>query len=111
MRMSGESTGPGDVAMTGWIVGIVALHKNPAVALKDFAEGEEIGGDVLLAFGETLLGSRELVHEGKAEIMLLAGEVDGGKDGWIGLGSLPTDLASQAGFVAGSLNVANHPEE
>ena len=57
MRVGGQSAGPGDVAVTGWVAGIITFHKNPAVTLEDFTEREEVGGDVLMAFGETLLGS------------------------------------------------------
>ena len=74
--MRGQGAGPGDIAVTGRVIGIVTFHKNPTVTLEDFTEGKEVGGNVLMAFGKALPGGGELVHEGQAEIMLLAGEVD-----------------------------------
>src|SRR3954466_11709850 len=107
----GQSAGPGDVATAGGIACVVAFHKNPAIALKRFAEREKVGGDVLLAFGESFLRGGELVHESEAEIVFFAGEVYRSEDGGVILRGLPADLAAEAGFIAGGPNVPHHPEQ
>src|SRR6185436_9587043 len=53
--LGGECGGPGDVAMAGGVAGVFAFGKDPACALIDFAQSEEIGGDVLLASREAFL--------------------------------------------------------
>src|SRR5437867_270053 len=74
--MSGESGGPGDVAVAGGVQGVAAFGEGPAGAGVEFADGEEIGGDVLLGAGETFFGDGKLVHEGEAEVLFFGGEVD-----------------------------------
>src|SRR5437588_2146655 len=70
MGVSGESAGPGDVAMADGVDGIAAFGKNPASAGVDFAQGVKIGSNVWFGFGEAFFGHGELVHEGEAEVVL-----------------------------------------
>jgi len=106
IRVGSEGTGPGDVTMAGGIEGVVAFVKGPAGAGVDFTESEIVGGDVLLASRETLFGDGELVHESEAEIGFGVGKVDLLEtSGELG-GGFPTDLAAEAGFVAGGFEVA-----
>ena len=104
--MGGERAGPGDVAVARGIEMVGCFAKDPAAGLIEFAKGEEIGGDVLLGPGEAFLGDRELVHESKTEVVLFAGEIDGGKFAAVLLAGFPADLAAKAGLVAGSPDVA-----
>ena len=104
--MGGERAGPGDVAVASGIEMVGCFAEDPAAGLIEFAKGEVIGCDVLLSSGETLLGGGELVHESKTEVVLFAGEIDGGKFAAVLLAGFPADLAAKAGLVAGSLNVA-----
>src|SRR5258706_9148101 len=69
-----------------------------------FAQGEVIGGDVVLGTREALFGDGELVHEREADCVFLGGEIDGGKDTAELLRRFPTDLTAQTGFVAAGLN-------
>jgi len=111
MSVAGERTGPGDVAMAGGIAGVLSFGEDPTITLKDLAERKEIGGDVLLAFREPFLGGGKLVHESETKVMLFAGKVDRGEYGRVVLGSFPTNLTAQTGFVPGSLNVSDHAKE
>ncbi len=104
--MGGESAGPGDVAVASGIEIVGCFAEDPAAGLIELAEGEVIGCDVLLSSGETLLGGGKLVHESKTEVVLFAGEIDGGKFAAVLLAGFPADLAAKAGLVAGSPNVA-----
>src|SRR5438128_2631288 len=78
--MGGESAGPRDIAVAGRIKHIAAFAEDPAGAGVLFTQGKVISGDVLLVARETFLDRGELIHEGKAEIMFLSGEVDLAKD-------------------------------
>src|SRR5207249_903964 len=101
MGVGGEGGGPGDVTVAGGVEGVPALGEGPAGAGVEFADGEEIGGDVLLGAGESFFGDRKLVHEGEAEILFFGGEVDFEETATELAGGFPTDLAAEAGFVAG----------
>src|SRR5436309_102898 len=100
MGMSGEGAGPGDVAVTDGVEGVVTFTEDPAGTGVILAQGKVIGCDVLLAFGEALLGDGKLVHEGKAEVMLLAREVDFGKAAAECAGGFPTNLPAEASLIA-----------
>ena len=104
--MGGQRAGPGDVAVASGIEIVGCFAEDPAAGLKEFAKSEVIGCDVLLSSGETLLGGGKLVHESKPEVVLFAGEIDGGKFAAVLLAGFPADLAAKAGLVAGSLDVA-----
>src|SRR3954466_3086921 len=47
-----ESSSPGDIAVAVGVKGVAAFRENPARAGVGFAQGEEVGGDVRLIFGE-----------------------------------------------------------
>src|SRR4051812_22088386 len=66
MGMSCEGAGPSDVAVAGRVVGVAAFAEDPFAAVVGFAQGKIVGGDILFASGEALLGDRELVHEREA---------------------------------------------
>src|SRR2546430_6334222 len=102
--MGGKRAGLADVAVASGIEIVGCFAEEPAAGLKEFAKGEVIGCDVLLSPGETLLGGGKLVHESKTEVVLFAGEIDGGKLAAVLLAGFPADLAAQARLVAGSLN-------
>src|SRR6266705_6074106 len=104
--MGGERTGPGDVAVASGVEIVGSFAKDPAAGLIKFAKGEVIGCDVLLSSGETLLGGGKLVHESKTEVVLFAGEIDGGKFTAVLLAGFLVDLATKAGLVANSPHVA-----
>ena len=104
MSVSGQGAGPGDVAMAGGVERVAAFGKGPAGAGVEFADGEEIGGDVLLGAGESFFGDGKLVHKGEAEILLFGGEVDFEETATELAGGFPTDLAAEARFVAGGAN-------
>ena len=111
MGFGGETTGPGDVAMAGGVQGIGTFAEHPAPALVGFAQGEVIGGDVLLAAGETFLDRGELVHEGEAEVMFFGREIDGSESATEILGGIPADLAAEAGLVAGGFEAFDFAQE
>jgi len=111
VSVGSERGGPGDVAMTSGVELVAALAENPAGALKGFAQGEKIGGDVLVLLRETLLSGGELVHERKAEVMFFGGEVDGGEFAAATVGGVPTDVSAEAGGVTGGLKIADVAEE
>src|SRR5947209_1627273 len=73
--VTGESAGPGDVAVAGRVVEVSAFAENPFGPVVCFAKGEIIASDVLLASGETFFSDRKLVHEREAEIAFLGGEI------------------------------------
>ena len=75
---------------------VAAFGEEPFGAGVDFSEGEEVGGDVGVIFWEMFFGNGELVHEGKAEVLLAGGEVDFVKCPREFSGRLPTDLAAEA---------------
>ena len=99
-----ESAGPGDVAMTDRIERIAAFAENPTGAGVLFAQGKVIRGDVLLASGEAFLCGGKLVHQGEAEVVLFAREVDLEETAGKLFGGFPTDLTAETGFVAGALD-------
>lgn len=107
----GEGGGPGDVAMAGGIEGIGCFTEVPAVAVKVLAEGEEVGGDVLVRARKTFFGHGKLVHEREAEVMLAGGEVDGEEAVGEFAGSFPADLAAQAGRIAGGFDARKFAQE
>ena|ERR1043166_5366025 len=88
--------------MAHGIRGVSAFGKDPARAGADFAQGEEVGGDVLMRAGKAFFGNGKLVHQGKAEIVLFRSEVDFDEAGGELLSGFPTDLAAESRFVAGS---------
>ena len=49
--MTGKGPSPRDVIMVGRVQGVAAFIEDPAGAGMDFAQGEVIGGDVLVASG------------------------------------------------------------
>src|SRR6266850_5039106 len=110
MSVRGEGAGPGDIAVAGRVERVAAFRKNPSAAAKLFAEGKEIGGNVASGFRESLFGIGELVHEGEAEVVFGRAEVDGSEGPRETLGGFPTDLAANAGGVAGGVNVAKAEE-
>ena len=67
-----------------------------------FAQGKVIGGNIVFASWKALFGHRELVHQGKTEVMLFGGEVDPHKTAREMFGGFPADLAAQAGLIAGA---------
>src|SRR5262245_36413072 len=73
----GERAGPGDVAVACLVERIGAFAEGPSSAGVAFAEGEIIGGDIVLAAGKAFLGGGELVHESETEVVFLAGEING----------------------------------
>src|SRR5439155_2578795 len=105
MGMGGEGASPGDVAMAGGVEGITALGESSLVSVVRLAQREIVGRDVGLGFGEALLGDGELVHEGEAEVMLFGGEIHFHESARVMLSGLPTNLAAEAGLVAGGLKV------
>jgi hypothetical protein len=111
VRQGCEAASPGDVAVAGGVESIAAFTEDPTGSLETFAQGKEIGGDVLIVFGKAFLGGGELVHEGETDVMLFAGEVYGGKFTSETLGGVPTDLAAEAGGVATNLKVSKTADE
>ena len=111
MGVGGEGAGPSDVAVAGGVEAVARFAEDPPGAVITFAEGEIISSDVLLASGKTLLSGGKLVHESKTEVVLFAGEIDGGKFAAVLLAGFPADLAAKAGFVAGSADVAKLPHK
>src|ERR1043165_5113858 len=75
----GEGAGPGDVAMAVGVESVRAFSEHPFGALELFAEREVVRGDVLVGAGDALLSDGKLAHQGEAEVVLLAAEVDGEK--------------------------------
>jgi len=78
-----------------------AFAEHPFGALELFAEREVVRGDVLVGAGDALLSDGKLAHQGEAEVVLLAAEVDGEEAAAESFGGFPADLAAQTGFVAG----------
>ena len=111
MGVGGEGTSPGDIAMAGEVGSITPFAKGPFAASECFAKGKVIGGDVGLGSREALLGNRELVHEGEAEVVLFGGEVHFHESAGVLFGGFPADLAAEAGFIAGGLDVGEVLEE
>src|SRR6266446_751772 len=111
MGVRGKGASPGDVAVAGGVEGIAAFGEGPACAVVEFAESEEIGSDVLLGAGEAFFGDRELVHEGKTEVLFFSGEVDLEEPVAELVGGFPTDLATEAGFIAGTTDGGQMLEE
>ncbi len=107
----GQGASPGDVAVAGGVVVVAAFGEDPLFAGIEFAQGEVVGGDVLLAEGEAFFGGGELVHQGEAEVVFFGGEIDGGKAGGKVFGGFPADLAAEAGFVAGGADGGELAEE
>jgi len=107
----GERGGPSDVTVAGAIGVVAAFGENPFVADESFSQREEVGGNVRLVLGEMFFGDGELVHEGEAEVLLFAAEVDFGKFVRELLGGFPTDLPAQPGFVACGANAREFFEE
>ena len=76
-----------------------------------FSEGEEVGGDVLVRFWETFLGGGEFVHEAETEVAFLAAEIYAEEFVFAEMsGGFPTDLAAEAGGVAGAAEVGKGKE-
>ncbi len=109
VRCKGAS--PSDVAVAGGIESVAAFGEGPAGASVEFAEGEEIGGDVLLGAGEAFFCDGELVHEGETEVLFFRGEVDLEEPAAELVGGFPTDLAAKAGFIAGTTDGGQMLEE
>jgi hypothetical protein len=100
MGVGGESAGPGNVAVADRIEGVAAFRKGPTRAGVEFAEGEEVGGDILIGTRKAFFSDGELIHEGEAEVLLFPGEIDSEKTAAKAAGSFPTDLTAEAGFIA-----------
>jgi hypothetical protein len=77
----------------------------------DFAQGEVVSANVLLAAGEAFLGGSELVHEGEADVVLFGGEIDRGETAGKLLVGIPADLAAEAGSIARRFNIPQFGEE
>src|SRR5207249_2210143 len=110
LRLRGEGGSPGEAAMAVWVCGIAAFSEGPFGTAEGFAEGEVIGGDVLLGPGKTLLCGGELVHEGEAEVLFSGGEIDLGEFVTEATGDFPADLwrprpdSSPTGFTERSFS-------
>jgi hypothetical protein len=111
MGVGREGSGPGDVAVTSGVEGVTGLTEDPLAADEGFAEGEEIGGDIVVAFGKAFFATGELIHEGEAEVRFFGAEVDFGEAAGEMLGGLPADLAAEAGLVASALDFGAVGEE
>src|SRR5882672_10520505 len=111
MGFGRQGAGPGDVAVAGGVVGVMAFGEDPFVAGENFSEGEEIGGDVRFGFGESFFSDGELVHEGKSEVVFFGTEIDREKAAGKLLSGFPADLAAETGFVAGALEVGHLTEK
>ena len=103
--VAGQGTGPGDVAVAGWVQGVAALAEDPPGSGVGFAQGEVVRGDVGFGAREMFFGNGELVHKREAEVVFFGGKVHFGKGPREFAGGFPTDLAAEAGLVAGGLNV------
>ena len=97
MGVGSKSAGPGDVTVAGRVMNVAPFAKNPLCSIVRFAEGEVIGGDVLLASGESFFGDGELVHESETKVAFFGGEIDGQEAAGVALRGLPTDLLAQSG--------------
>src|SRR4051812_5951163 len=73
--VTGESAGPGDIAMADGIQGVTALDESPSGAGVAFTQRKVIGSDVLVATGEPLFAHGELIHKGEAEVVLFPTEI------------------------------------
>jgi hypothetical protein len=102
MGVRGEGGGPSDVAMTGRVVVVAAFGESPFRTGVGFAEGEEIGGDILFGAREAFLTGGELVHESEAEVAFFGREIYSEEAGTEAGGGFPADLAAEAGFIAGA---------
>src|SRR5260221_6495236 len=111
MGFGGESARPRDVAMAGGVRAVAAFAEDPFRAGKSLAEGKIVGGNVLLASGETLFRDRKLVHQREAKIVLFGGEVDGQQTPRKLFAVFPTNLAAQSGLVAGRLDAGQALED
>jgi len=112
VRVRRKSSRPCNVAVGGGVVRVFAFGEGPFGAGEVFAQGEEVGGDVGVCFGEVFFAVGELVHEHDAEVGFFGGEIDGGEFGFAEAGGgFPTDLAAEAGFVAGGAEVGEAAEE
>ena len=109
--VSGEGAGPGDVAMAGRVEGVAAFVEDPAGAGVNFAEGEVVGGDVLVRAGEALFAIEKLVHKSEAQVVFLAGEINFEEAAAEFASGFPTDLASEPRLVTGTLNGGEFPHE
>jgi hypothetical protein len=58
------------MGMRSGVIRIFAFGEEPFGAGVVFAEGEEVGGDVFVGFGETFFGGGELVHQAETEVAL-----------------------------------------
>ena len=106
-----ERCGPGDIAVAGEVVVVAAFAEEPFGAGEILAQRKEVGRDVGVVFGEMFFGAGELIHEGEAQVLLFCGEVYLGEFVRVLLGSFPTDLTSEAGFVACRLEAREFFEE
>src|ERR1043165_2764167 len=97
--------------MAGGIVVVAAFGEDPFLAGVGFAQREVIGGNVLVASGKAFFGGGKLVQKGEAQVVLFGGKIDRGETAAEMAGSLPTDLAAHAGFIARALNRAEFAEE
>ena len=111
MGIGRQRPGPCNIAVAGGVVGVMAFGEDPFVAGENFPEGEEIGGDVRFGFGESFFSDRELVHEGKSEVVFFGTEIDGEKAAGKLLGGFPADLAAETGLVAGALEAGQLAEK
>ena len=107
----GEGGGPGDVAVAGGVECVAAFGEGPAGASVKFTQREEVGGDVGFGPGEAFLTTGKLVHQGEAQVLFFGGEIDFKEAGAELVGGFPTDLAAEAGLVAGGLEIAQVRQE
>ena len=106
-----QGRSPGNVTVAVGVAVVTAFGENPFRAGVNFAEGEEVGGDVGVVFWNMFFGDGELVHKGEAEVLFFCAEVYFGKFVGVLLSSFPADLAAEAGFVAGGADAGDVLEE
>ena len=73
MGVGGEGTGLSDIAVAGVVEGVASFAEGPLVAVVSFAQGEIVGSDIRVGFGEALFGDGKLVHAGEAEVVFFGG--------------------------------------
>src|SRR5258706_14025044 len=111
VSMSREGARPRDVAMAIGVKVVARFAKEPTGSGETFAQGKEVGGDVLLSSWKAFSGGGELIHKGEAEVMLFGGKIDRVEPAAEMAGGIPTNLAAQAGGMAGSLDGLEVTEE
>jgi len=90
---------------------VAGFAKEPTGSGETFAQGKEVGGDVLLGSWKAFSGGGELIHESETEVMFFGGKVDRVEPAAEMAGGIPTNLAAKAGGIAGSLDGLKLTEE